>query len=482
MYVSAMNYSASYIFSRDLSKLATLRESALFTALAVADAGEKEQLERIVMRIPNLPLNYMLDSKPVKYTKSIKCSKYPTLYDIQFNNIYWQVLHTTNGTFYLYSAFFDNRPASPEKPSVRILAMVDRVTPAVTTRCQLWYEGEKEPIVSKISEYKYIWVKSYGNYKNGILQPYLLQCIVPKDFNKRVPLSVSLVEDRCDPPKNNLRVINNLPGEGGKENFAVCVKGISGSQDNSLKMVEWLELMFLLSLTDCRGERTSIPELRATTLPTPPDRFVYVFRQPVPCTGCSSNKMTKTRGQHNQAAGQTAQQGTSTGPAASSVPPVVSSPTPSAPSVLTTTNVTNPVCTSPADLLSLVTADTATISEEGKTIVNTIVKAVQILINQKDQTIEKMQNHIVQLENKIAELENEIEEEKEMLERKVGDLKKELAGIEGSLRDAEEKSTKLQHQLSSKVEELKKQQNIIHKSSRKDQRLFSQTTLALAGS
>lgn len=117
--------------------------------------------------------------------------------------------------------------------------------------------------------------------------------------------------------------------------------------------------------------------------------------------------MTKTRGQHNQAAGQTAQQGTSTGPAA---PPVVSSPTPSAPSVLTTTNVTNPVCTSPADLLSLVTADTATISEEGKTIVNTIVKAVQILINQKDQTIEKMQNHIVQLENKIAELENETEE------------------------------------------------------------------------
>ncbi|XP_063854098.1 uncharacterized protein LOC135096507 isoform X2 [Scylla paramamosain] len=232
--------------NRYLSQLSTIRESSLFTAMVAADAGEKEQLARIVRRIPNVPLSYTLGNKPVKNAKDKKCSKYPTLYDIQFNNIYWQVLHTTNGTFYLYSAFFDNRPASPEKPSVRILAMADRVTPAVTIRCQLWYEGEEDPVVTKVSEYKYIWVKSYGNYKNGILQPYLLQCIVPMDFTERVPLSVSLVEDRCDPPKNNLRVINNLPGEGGKENFAVCVKGMSGTRDNSLKMVEWLELMFLL--------------------------------------------------------------------------------------------------------------------------------------------------------------------------------------------------------------------------------------------
>lgn len=188
----------------------------------------------------------MFSTKPVNDAKSNNCTKYPALYDIKFNNIYWQVLHTTNGTFYLYSAFFDNRPRSPGKPSVRILAMVDRITPAVTTRCQLWYDGEKEPVVTKVSEYKYIWVQSYGNYKNGILQPYLLQCIVPKYFTHLVPLSVSLVENHCDSPTNNLRVINNLPWESGKKNFAVCVKGMSGTQDNSLKMVEWLELMFLL--------------------------------------------------------------------------------------------------------------------------------------------------------------------------------------------------------------------------------------------
>lgn len=241
-----MNNSVSHLISRDLSKWSTLKESALITAMAVADAGEKKQLERIVSRIPNLPSRYMFNSKPLKNTKSIKCGKYPSLYDIQFSNIYWQVLHTTNGTFYLYNAYLDNRPASPENPSVRILAMVDRVTPAVTTRCHIWYEGEKEPVVSKVSDYKYIWYKSFGNYKNGILQPYLLQCIIPKDFSKLVPLSVSLVEERCDPSQNNLRVINNLPAEGGKENFAVCVKGMSGTKDNSLRMVEWLELLFLL--------------------------------------------------------------------------------------------------------------------------------------------------------------------------------------------------------------------------------------------
>ena len=120
--------------------------------------------------------------------------------------------------------------------------------------------------------------------------------------------------------------------------------------------------------------------------------------------------MTKTRAQQNQAASQTAQQGVSTEPGTTPALSAHSLATPTAPPVLTTTSLTTTPGTSPADILTLVSADTATISEEGKTIVNTIVKAVQIIMNQKDQTIVKMQSQITELENRIAQLENEVEE------------------------------------------------------------------------
>jgi len=36
------------------------------------------------------------------------------------------------------------------------------------------FNGTKEPIISKVLEYKYIWYKKWGNYKPGIFQPYLV--------------------------------------------------------------------------------------------------------------------------------------------------------------------------------------------------------------------------------------------------------------------------------------------------------------------
>ncbi|XP_063880400.1 uncharacterized protein LOC135111213 isoform X1 [Scylla paramamosain] len=217
----------------------------LFHLRANVDNSTREQLHDVVGRVYNLPPLYSIEKRP--YLAS-KCGKYPNLVDLSFSNVYWQVFHSSEGTFYLYSAFFDNRTLTRPGPSVRILGMVDRVKPAVKTHCQLWYEGQGTPVVAKVIEYRYLWVRGWGNYRNGILQPYLLQCVIPESHRQRVPQSVSLVEGRCNRSTNNLRVVHNLPPGGQKQTFAICVKGMAFSDDLSVKLVEWLELQFLLGV------------------------------------------------------------------------------------------------------------------------------------------------------------------------------------------------------------------------------------------
>lgn len=118
--------------------------------------------------------------------------------------------------------------------------------------------------------------------------------------------------------------------------------------------------------------------------------------------------MMKTRAQESKAAGQTTQQGRDTARTTNTA-----LPTPAPPQQqpeLNTANLKTAECASPPDILSLINADTLTISEEGKTIVNTIVKAMQIIINQKDETIIKLQTQVTQLENRVVELEDQVDE------------------------------------------------------------------------
>ncbi len=68
------------------------------------------------------------------------------------------------------------------------------------------FSGQAEPVISKVLEYKYIWYRKWGNYKQGIFQPYLLACQLPQSHWKQVPVSVSVVEHVCDVATNNLRV------------------------------------------------------------------------------------------------------------------------------------------------------------------------------------------------------------------------------------------------------------------------------------
>ncbi|XP_075219198.1 uncharacterized protein LOC142323449 [Lycorma delicatula] len=208
--------------------------------------SEPMLVEEIQQRLPSLPIAYWNKHKNKNmFYKNESCAKYPSIFELEFNNVYWQSLHTSNGTFHLYGAYYDIRKLSKIGPAVRILGMINRIEPTIKTYCQFWFENHKEPVFVKVMEYKYIWYKKWGNYKQGIYQPYLIACQIPQPYHKRIPASVSLVEKVCDIASNNIRVIYNKPAK--KKDFAVCVKGLDFLHDDlSVRLVEWIELLGIL--------------------------------------------------------------------------------------------------------------------------------------------------------------------------------------------------------------------------------------------
>ncbi|EFX71575.1 hypothetical protein DAPPUDRAFT_308785 [Daphnia pulex] len=204
----------------------------------------------------NVPYEYWMHEKAKnsssKNKPKPKCAFFPSVFDLRFNNNYWQTLRSSNGTFYLYGAYYDSRKII-QQPVVRILGMIDRLEPTVKSNCLFWYDIAKDPLVMPVVEYKYVWNKKWGNYKQGLLQPYLMTCNLPnpadlvdKGFKLgQIPVSVSLTEKGCEPPTNNLLINNKVPAE--KKRFAVCVKGLDFLQvDLSVRLVEWIELLGLL--------------------------------------------------------------------------------------------------------------------------------------------------------------------------------------------------------------------------------------------
>ncbi|KAK2718444.1 uncharacterized protein LOC136037819 isoform X2 [Artemia franciscana] len=207
--------------------------------------SELETATFLQRKLHNLPYEFYVRFKYHVFSKNHSCSHFPSIYDIKFNNIYWQELITSNGTFFLYGAYYDNRPLSSIGPSIRVLGLIDRIEPTVPTYCQMWYQASQDPVVTKVLEYKYMWNKKWGNYKQGVLQPYLITCKIPDPLKGIPPVSVSLVQKPCDAARTNLRVINDRPEKKGK--FAVCVKGLDFLDvDLSVRLIEWIELLSIL--------------------------------------------------------------------------------------------------------------------------------------------------------------------------------------------------------------------------------------------
>ncbi|XP_023312767.1 uncharacterized protein LOC111692870 [Anoplophora glabripennis] len=119
--------------------------------------SEDNLIEDIQKRMPNLPIVYWNKNKNKPMGLNNTCARFPSMFDLEFNNLYWQTLRTSNGTFQLYGAYLDKRANNRLGPTVRILGMIDRIEPTVVTYCQFWFDGKKDPVIGKSFEYKYIW-------------------------------------------------------------------------------------------------------------------------------------------------------------------------------------------------------------------------------------------------------------------------------------------------------------------------------------
>ena len=71
--------------------------------------NESELTVRLQSRMPNLPLVYWYQNKNKQLGRNTSCAQFPGVYDIHFNNIYWQQMDSSNGTFFLYGAYLDVR-------------------------------------------------------------------------------------------------------------------------------------------------------------------------------------------------------------------------------------------------------------------------------------------------------------------------------------------------------------------------------------
>lgn len=210
--------------------------------------SDDELYEEAEAKIPALPIKYYRKIENVakqKYYANSSCAPFPDIYDIKHNSLYWQTLNSTNGTFYLYSAYYDTR--IDVRPSIRILALVDRVDIELKTYFQIWIDNVTTPLLIPTTKYEYIWFKAWGSHINNHLQPYLIYAEMDPAYLNHNPVAVSLVENPCDKAVNCLKVHNSRPDE--IKDIAVCVKGLDFLHaDLSVKMIEWIELLRILGV------------------------------------------------------------------------------------------------------------------------------------------------------------------------------------------------------------------------------------------
>jgi hypothetical protein len=139
----------------------------------ITDYRIDELLDQQELRMKNNPQHNVL-----RVISKHACGRFPLLVDLNVSDTFWQVTNTTNGTFYLYNAYFDDREGLQNVSIIRVLGLVNKIDPVVRTHCQLWFEGIREAVISEVHEYRLLWPKYWGVNEKGA-SPYLISCKNP---------------------------------------------------------------------------------------------------------------------------------------------------------------------------------------------------------------------------------------------------------------------------------------------------------------
>ena len=69
--------------------------------------GDDQFFSALQEMLPNIPIFHWRENKDKKVAEN--CWKVPNILNLHYNNKYWQVKESSNGTFYLYAAYYDVR-------------------------------------------------------------------------------------------------------------------------------------------------------------------------------------------------------------------------------------------------------------------------------------------------------------------------------------------------------------------------------------
>lgn len=178
-----------------------------------------------------------------------------TVASIQWNNVHWQKVE--NDRIYLYSSFYDARYVyfQTQYHYVRIIGMaMGKIQEQESYFCRMWYTQLKEPIVVK-ADTSEIWGQQWNqNPDPETYHTYLFSCPVPLKMQSKnfFPDFVSVSSQACGSVSTKLTVYREgfLTWQNGiaHKKYAVCVKGMDFEEDVSIKLIEWLELLYILGV------------------------------------------------------------------------------------------------------------------------------------------------------------------------------------------------------------------------------------------
>lgn len=185
---------------------------------------------------------------------------------IKLSNKYWQQLDWSEGSFFLWRAFYDDRP-SFEEAYIRIPAITNRKSPPALY-CHIFYttytkdaiDGTHMKSYTVKAKVLYTWL--WGPQPHNHIQSTLISCPVELPINSTLPSKVSLSFDSNFLDQNLLDVIHGHEEKEGKKSlqnvskgdsrmkdkkFAVCIKWLDFyDHDVSLRIIEWIEMIKIL--------------------------------------------------------------------------------------------------------------------------------------------------------------------------------------------------------------------------------------------
>lgn len=181
------------------------------------------------------------------------CTSNVTLTHVQWNNNYWQKVGDSR--IYLYSSFYDARYiySSMQYHYVRVIGMsLGKIQENESYFCNMWYKEMQDPIVVE-ADASEVWMPLWNRRPDPkTYHTYLFTCPVPLKLRDShlYPNFVSLSSRACDNVTTKLPIqkegFSEFVHRKIKKKYAVCVKGMDFEDDLSLKIIEWLELLYIL--------------------------------------------------------------------------------------------------------------------------------------------------------------------------------------------------------------------------------------------